>query len=347
MAVNERQDIESTGDGPGFVFHSNRGAGLFSAALAPLGGRPYVQGENSTRIELLYFDDYQGNTAQNTGDTESGYEKLPPLIPENCLTLIPRSRTRALDDKAEMARTLMAEGICYPRVYFSVDSVPDAGSEFDERLWFVKKPFSSGGKGISVLATDELSAVTDRNIIIQEAVQDLSLIEGRKYTLRLYVLAYGGKLYLYQDGFVVVHGRPFQRGSKDPLVQFVHEGYLQPESGIELIQFSRLSDAAAILAHAANTLSNNFRAFSNRLKYERDTHYCLFGVDLLVRENLHTVLVEINDRPNLVHSQEINREVNIPMLQAMVLLMKPEWGGLYANDEPDSVSRKFILLTEL
>lgn len=309
---------------PIFTWFSNRGSRQFAAALEPLGGRR-LAADSGLAPDLLYFDTY--DPAQTP----------PPLHPGS-LTLIPRERTAALDNKASMARALMASGYTDPRVFFRVEDV----SADSEALWFVKSPHRSGGKGIAVVTTAELNRFQGQGVIIQEAVQDLDLVAGHKYTLRLYVLAFQGKLFLYPEGFAVVHGAPYQPDSRDPAVQFAHEGYLGADSPVRLLPLSALADSAARLDAAAARLREAFAVFRDRLKYERHNEYCLFGVDILIRPSGAAVLVEINDRPNLVHTAQINQQVNVPMLRAMAEQLNPDW-----KRDQETPSPRFQLLLTL
>lgn len=309
---------------PIFTWFSNRGSGQFAAALEPLGGRRLAAGSGEAP-DLLYFD------------TCAATQAPPPLHPHS-LSLIPRERTAALDNKASMARALMASGHTEPRVYFQVEDVPAA----TDALWFVKSPHRSGGKGIAVVTTAQLLRFQGQDVIIQEAVQDLDLVAGHKYTLRLYVLAFQGKLFLYPEGFAIVHGAPYQPGSRDPAVQFVHEGYLRADSPVRLVPLSELDGSTARLDAAAASLAEAFVVFTDRLKYERDNEYCLFGVDVLIRDQGSAVLVEINDRPNFVHTALINRQVNVPMLRAMAGQLNPDW-----QRDGESPAPRFQLLLTL
>lgn len=308
---------------PAFTFFSNRGSRQFAAALEPLGGRCFDAAVD-VGPDLLYFDTYD-------------QAQPPPLHPRS-LTLIPRERTAALDNKASMARVLMAAGVTGPRVYFRVEDVPDDGTA----LWFVKTPHRSGGKGIAVVSSAELGRFAGQGVIIQEAIQELDLLAGHKYTLRLYVLAFRGQVFLHPGGFAVVHGAPYEPSSRDPAVQFAHDGYLRADSAVRLIPIADLPGVAGRLDAAASTLGQVFSVFRDRLKYEREQEYCLFGVDMLIRADGKAVLVEINDRPNLVHTALINRRVNIPMLRAMALRLNPEWG-----QEPRATEHNFQLLLTL
>lgn len=313
----------------------------------------YQPGDSLRHIDLLYYDSYSAPTSasQNSGSVQVNQATVidESLLGEHCFSLLPRSRTRAMDDKAELARALMAEGVPAPRVYFAVEDVPEDSAS----LWFVKEPFRSGGKGIAVVPWSELQSRDTSGCIIQEAIQDLALIDGRKFTLRLYVLAHAGRLYLYSNGFAVVHKAPYRQGSTDPDVQFLHDGYLNSDSGIRLVELGQLPEYDTILKNAADMLANSFAVFGNRLKYEPVTQYCLFGVDILVRQNLGCVLVEINDRPNIVHSAAINQQVNIPMLRHMAGILNSAWSAgdvsesQFAEGDVPEREDQFTLLVQL
>ncbi|HAJ76939.1 MAG: hypothetical protein QGG54_18215 [Gammaproteobacteria bacterium] len=167
----------SSADGSDFVYFSNRGSQIFKRALQPLGGREYRPGD--ARIDLLYFDQVGG--------------KIPPQGPSIGFHLIDRQRTMQLDNKSNMANVLIDSGISYPRVYFTEEDVPDEPGS----LWFIKDPLATGGKRIRVVTREQIADHFYFGAIIQEAVQDLVLIEAKKFTQRIYLLVYQGKIYLF------------------------------------------------------------------------------------------------------------------------------------------------------
>ncbi|PCJ27251.1 MAG: hypothetical protein COA96_03450 [SAR86 cluster bacterium] len=302
-----------------FVYLSNRGSAIFKAALEPLGGRLFREGDRS--ISLLYFDQY--------GD------KYPPAEVEAAYTLIDRQRTIPLDNKARMATLLADAGLLYPRVYFDDANVPDESGS----LWFIKDPMATGGKGISVVTREQISTHFTFGCIIQEAVQDLALLEGRKFTLRAYVLVHDGKLYLLPEAITVLHGAMYDPGSSDPMVQFEHSGYMDESSAIKMSVFGEQLISETVMKNLELNMTQVFPAFSNFLKYEKAHTYCLFGVDVLVKSDLTTVLIEINDRPNLVHTRSINEAVNVPMVQALYCVLESEKAQL---QKPEAMQFKCI-----
>ncbi len=282
---------------------SNRGARIFARALAPLGGRPYEEGDE--HIDLLYFDRYGGKT--------------PPPGPSVGSTLIDRQLTIPLDHKAKMAQTLLEQGVSIPAVYFQPDQVPGP----PERLWYLKNPLATAGAGIEVVTQKQVPERFQEGWIIQEAVEDLALVDGRKFTLRLYLLVQGGKLWLFPDGFMVVHAASYTPGSLDARVQFDHSGYIDKQAAVELRPFVDFSQCEQVMARLRAKLASVFSAFAPLWAGQEPRRYCVFGVDLLVRRDLSTALIEINDRPNFVHTELINSTINIPMVRALYAVLNP------------------------
>lgn len=305
---------------PSFVFHSNRGSKNFKAALEPLGGREYKPQDE--HIDLLYFDRYQG--------------KKPPQDVSVGFSLINRKQTIPIDNKLQMANALIDAGMNFPRVYFIEEDVPDDPGT----LWYIKDPEGTAGKGICVVPREEIRGRFEFGDIIQEAIQDLLLKDDRKFTLRVYVLVHEGKIYLFQDGIVVLHSAEYVPNSIEPKIQYEHTGYMDERSGVKLSVFSDAPFYEAVLGNLKGSLATIFQAFSHLLKDEEFDTYCLFGIDMLVRENMSPVLIEINDRPNLVHSNVVNARVNIPAIQAMYYVLNPD----YSDSLPEG-SRKFELIS--
>ena len=150
-------------------------------------------------------------------------------------SLIERKQTIPIDNKLQMANALIDAGINYPRVYFIEEDVPDES----DALWYIKDPVGTAGKGICVVPREEISRNFEFGDIIQEAIQDLLLKDGKKFTLRVYVLVHEEKVYLFQDGIVVLHGAAYDPRSVDPKVQYDHTGYMDRKTEVELSRFQR------------------------------------------------------------------------------------------------------------
>lgn len=307
---------------PSFVFHSNRAGKNFKAALEPLGGREYQPQDG--HIDLLYFDQYQG--------------KKPPQDVSVGFTLINRQQTIPIDNKLQMANALIDAGINYPRVYFIEEDVPEEPGT----LWYIKDPVGTAGRGICVVPREEIANKFEFGDIIQEAVQDLLLLDGKKFTLRVYVLVHEANVYLFQDGIVVLHGATYDPKSVDPKVQYEHTVYMNRQTDVELSPFSDAPFFDEALANIKVNLGDIFQAFKELLKDEAKNTYCLFGVDVLLRENMSPVLVEINDRPNLINPKPVNSRVNIPVIQAMYSVLNPD-----CCEQLPNAAKRFELIATL
>ena len=86
---------------------------------------------------------------------------------------------------------------------------------------------------------EEISRNFEFGDIIQEAIQDLLLKDGKKFTLRVYVLVHEARVYLFQDGIVVLHGAAYDPRSVDPKVQYDHTGYMGRKTEVEISRFQR------------------------------------------------------------------------------------------------------------
>lgn len=282
------------------IYLSNRASGNFAAALNPLGATVYHEHHN--KINFLYFDTHQGKT--------------PPEGVEIDIQLIARKKTVPLDNKALLAKRLIRQGLCHPMVYFDSTHVPP----IPHQLWYIKDPLATAGKSVKVVKYNQLKDAFKPGNIIQEAVTDICVIDSKKFTVRIYILVYHNQIYLYPDGIMVIHGVNYSPKSQDYQVQVDHQGYTNPHSKVQMKPFSTYPLYLPFMINIAQTAPRIFQAFSELLTAD-SFHYCLFGVDYLCRKNRTVALIEINDRPNLLHTPEINQKVNIEMIRDMVVLI--------------------------
>jgi prolyl 4-hydroxylase len=285
---------------PSFVFYSSRMPSIFKAALEPLGGREYKPEDD--HIDLLYTTKLDEDTA----DTNS-----------IGVSLMKRRTTSTLDNKAKCAKALASLGINKPRTYFKVEDVPNE----PDTMWYIKDPVGTGGVGICLVPQKEVASHFTDGYVIQEAVRDIALLDGKKFTLRLYVLIHEGCFYLFQDGLVVLHGAVYDSESADPKVQYIHAGYMDLEPDVKISTFSDTHFYEEALVNIKEGLGQIFQGLKRYTPYEQVNAYCLLGVDLLLTPDMQPVLIEINDRPNFKHTQLVNARVNVPAIQAMYSIL--------------------------
>lgn len=186
----------------------------------------------------------------------------------------------------------------------------------------------SGGRQMRCVRGRDLPAQQlPPHTLIQAAVDNLELFEGRKFTVRVYGLIWDGGLYLYGDGFVLVHGVPYDATSTDYAVQIDHRGYENPDSAVQMLPLSRYGQQGRYAARVRQLLVDLQPLLEPCLAASSPDHYLLLGIDLLYQREGGVQLVEINTAPNFIHSPLINTEVNEPMFAALMELLMLRRGG--------------------
>ena len=254
-------------------------------------------------------------------DNYYGYN---PDIPSDFFQLLDYPTIQRFDNKGRIAKKAAELGFhqLFPASYFSVEEALQASEKDADsatKIWFIKPNFSTGGKGIVCLTTEQLADYElPRNHIIQEQVTDIELVNERKYTARAYLFVHQHKLYLFDDGFVMIHALPYQEHSTDFATQVEHRGYTKKDAAVKMLRMKELP--AYEKKHAALT------AAMQQLKYvleefilaSSDVEYGLIGVDLLFQTDHTPKLIELNTKANFVHTQAINYTLNIPFFEAVL-----------------------------
>ncbi|MEL6137385.1 MAG: hypothetical protein AAFQ61_03170 [Cyanobacteria bacterium J06626_23] len=217
-----------------------------------------------------------------------------------------------LESKRQVSQALVAHDISdvFPATFTQVEDA--ISHRHPPNIWFVKPNHLSGGRGIQVVAHSDLSGYSlPRHSIIQAGIENTKLIDGRKFTGRVYVLLWNGKVYLFDDGFAMIHAPPYQKGSTDYSVQVDHRGYQTGSSGVEMKLYSSLGDFASMMAQVKAALRRILPVLQPSLRATTDRRYLLLGIDLLPLESGSVRFIEINAMPNFVHSQAINQGLNV------------------------------------
>lgn len=252
-----------------------------------------------------YWDNYYGHHPEITSDF---------------FRLLPYPTIQKFDNKGSVAKKINELGIfgLFPATYFSVSDAINSHQD-SEKIWFVKPTYSTGGKGIQVLTNTELATFKlPPHHIIQEQVTNLELIKERKYTARAYIFVFDKKLYLFDDGFVMVHGIPYTERATDLATQVEHDGYTSPNSSIKMMRISELAEFSKKQAKLMHAISVLKPALAEFIEATSNTEYGLLGIDLLFDKNHTPTLIELNSKSNFVHTELINNSLNIPFFAAVL-----------------------------
>lgn len=192
-----------------------------------------------------------------------------------------------------------------------------------ETIWIKKPKTLSRGRGVELLRSAS-DAPSGDDWLVQEYLSSPHLIDGYKYTLRLYVLLTSLEpltVFLYQDGFCKFASRPFSlegaartdrfahltnpdvlREDKDTptssrnLTHTAYRARLRADGIDDDILWQRLGELVALTAIAARP------AMLAQCRHERVSHrpgFELLGLDVLIDDAMSPWLLECNLGPSL------------------------------------------------
>ncbi len=236
------------------------------------------------------------------------------------LKLVPRTASNPLANKKLLARELIQRGLTEhaPATFETIDDAIAHPDRVD--IWFLKNPLGTAGRGMFCVSSDALGGTTlPDNYIVQAGVEDLQLIEGRKFTARLYVVIADGAAYLYDNGFLVIHAPIYDPSSTDYSVQIDHAGYERADAGVKLLAFRRYQYYDKFYARSLGLLQDIAGLFDDVVQASDESTYLILGVDLIFQASGEVKMLEINNAPNFVHTPAINAGVNVPLFKSVLM----------------------------
>ena len=248
---------------------------------------------------------------------------------DRVLTILDAPLRNELANKGKLALALKGKGIngLFPPTYFSVEEALSANSTAD--MWFVKNRHGAGGKSMRCLTSEQLKdCELGPYDIIQEGVADVSLVDDRKFTARIYLFIWNRQVFLYREGFMVMHGTPYDRNSTDYKVQIDHSGYFHGKNNIDLAPLSWHAHYRDLSERYETAAIRLLPVLARAVAASSNERYLMLGIDTLVTKSGGVNFIEINAVPNFVHTDEINQLVNVPFFKACIMRIF----GLPAHD---------------
>lgn len=255
-------------------------------------------------------------------DTFDGVEEggIPSGL--NVFRLMDRAFTNPLADKLLLGREVNRLNLVQwvPRSYETVDAALEGTRSSGATLVFIKGRCGTAGEQVQCLRTTDLVTTSlPHDYVIQEAVENVALHEGRKVVFRFYVLIHSGKIFLSTHAFAVVHGEAYDANSTDYDVQIRHAGYNTADSKVKLIALTEFPRGKDWLA-AIQVLTGYMKPLLEPLRREcPPARYALLGIDGVPCSDGCVRMIEINNFPNMIHTKAINESVNIPMIASVML----------------------------
>ena len=198
----------------------------------------------------------------------------------------------------------------YPKTY---DNLSEINIIPIDKLFFIKEIYSTGGKGVKCLSgKDLLNYKINKNEIIQEGLQNLKLIDNKKFVIRAYIIIFNNNFYLSKHMFVIVHGKDYDSKSSAYDVQIKHEGYINKASAIKMYPLHETEYSSYIykIRDALKNMKELFKPIINN----SNNQFIIIGPDILITNKDEIKFIEFNTLPNLQHTKYINENVNEKML---------------------------------
>lgn len=225
----------------------------------------------------------------------------------------------------------------YPESYLLPDQEEALEDHWNlHRLWIVKPSASSRGKGIHLLSTDDTNEPpTLESGIIQNYIERPLLITGRKFDLRLYVLVPSIsplRIYIHDSGLARFCTHQYVYNDSDKTVNYedlnMHltnfslnkndVNFKRGEAGNESVENSKwslpfflnylekvekinvqnlMSEIHRVICATVIAGECAIKKYHRRLIRHRHTSYEMYGLDILLDENLNPYIMEVNISP--------------------------------------------------
>lgn len=217
---------------------------------------------------------------------------------------------------------------------------------FNKKMWIFKPSASARGCGIKLFDSSSKEAVPTQTGIYQVYIEKPFLITQRKFDLRLYALITSVnpiRIYLHENGlarfatheytdgtntkdlrmhltnysmnkddgnFILSSGKELLQNSKWSLQFFMK--YLD-EQGIDTLSLLKRIEQAIVAALIAGLCA--VREYHFTCIPHRHTSYELYGVDVILDENLNPYIMEINISPSMeATGSKFDKDIKLPLL---------------------------------
>ncbi len=206
--------------------------------------------------------------------------------------------THALRCKRKLALNLQAAGFGW----IGPDTCPDVETflqrDDQDALWFVKLSRSTEGRDVFCFrdrrgVEEKVASFGHEVYVIQRGVEDPLLIDGRKTTLRVYVVVANGALWLHREALHKTQRERYREDATDAAVQSDHsraERRSSDDFPLFEAQFDRFAER---VTRAFAAVSDSFDIHPDPCRFH------VFGLDFVVSRSRGPMLIEVNDWPNI------------------------------------------------
>ncbi|MEM9529785.1 MAG: PqqD family peptide modification chaperone [Pseudomonadota bacterium] len=305
------------------------------------------------------------------GQRISCYPDSRPLTNKCVLNdTLTKARRRVASRHASNPYDFLPLGYVLPRDY---DKLVVQGAREPDSIWIAKPSVLSGGRGIR-LTNDAAALEPTPDTIVQRYLAAPHLLNSRKYTLRFFVLLTHLDplvIYRYREGLVKFTTRPFTTAADslddhfvhltnpdvlkndsetpDELERISHSLYRQRlrDQGINDDALWSAIDRLIILTFMA--ARDPMLAYGQQQSISTERSFQLFGLDVLIDEQLKPWLLECNFSPSLDVDAEagsrwadLERSIKTSVIRDTVSIVSAGMSAATSGQDPAEAASRFL-----
>jgi len=208
-------------------------------------------------------------------------------------------------------------------------------------LWLIKPTNLSQGRGIFLF--NSLKEVKMEEYVITKYISNISLINGRKYDLRLYVLIASLnpiRIYLYNEGLVRIAIEKYKLDISSIQNKFMHitntdlniknKKFISPNNTNDensnmwnLFMYKRYLEKNKIewndlkrkikdiIIKGIISICEDLLEENKKLNLHANNFYRILGIDILIKEDFNPLLIEMNYYPEIYFYNNIDKQVKV------------------------------------
>lgn len=206
----------------------------------------------------------------------------------------PMREVSFIDNKNQFAEILEASGVWMPRTYHSVDQIPDD----ENKNYFLKYSHNNGGTQVFMFdkKQDIASHVSGdpRPYVVQEEVENIYLVDNRKFILRIWLVLFENKYYLSSNGIIKLHKTEYTSST-------VTDRSAHIEMDLPSIPYQHFKDWEhydETMLRITQSMQTMTGCFDKRLQKSANC-FQVFGADFIIDRDLNPHVIEMNSWPNM------------------------------------------------
>lgn len=218
---------------------------------------------------------------------------INPKTVDQKLQHYPQSAVSFIDNKKIFYQILKENNITkgVPKTYFHVDELEDTSN----KNYFLKYAGNNGGKQVHIYnnITDIKNHVhmDNRPYIIQEEIENMLLIDKKKFVLRIWVVIINNEFYLTANGCCIIHLNNYDKNNLDRMAHVEHD-----ISKIGYQYYNKTDYYKNSFEKIQKILKEMCIVITNKLSFKENCFQTL-GLDVILDNNKDPYIIEINSWP--------------------------------------------------